>query len=236
MPDFAIRSSGAEIMDDLHASGEDLHQALHELDIINSLLGGNYVTLKAIRHVITAIPMGKNPVIADLGCGSGDMLKRIKKMLDKKKVDGHLIGVDANSNVIKYAREHNPASSSIQYEHLNIFSDAFRGRRFDVVTGTLFFHHFTTEQLIAFFKQLKNQTSTALVVNDIHRHWFSYYSIKWLTQLFSKSKMVKHDAPQSVLRAFSKKELTAILQASGMNRFIIKWRWAFRWQVIVRFQ
>jgi 2-polyprenyl-3-methyl-5-hydroxy-6-metoxy-1,4-benzoquinol methylase len=155
--------------------------------------------------------------------------------LNRKKISATLTGIDANMNVIKYARAHTPPSSGIQYESLNIFSEGFQTRKFDIVTGTLFFHHFTSEELVRFFGQLKLQTSVGWIINDIHRHWFSYYAIKWLTATFSKSKMVKHDAPQSVLRAFSRNELAQILEQAGIVNFHIRWRWAFRWQVIVYF-
>lgn len=236
MPDFSKRSSAEEIMDDLHCSGEVLHQTLWELENINYLLGGNQVTLNGLNQLLEDVPLSKDLHIVDLGCGGGDILKLIRRLLDLKKFTGTLTGIDANPNVIKFATNNTPTSYRIQYESLNIFSEDFRARKFDIVTGTLFFHHFTTEQLVAFFKQLKNQASVGLIINDIHRHWFSYYSIKWLTQIFSRSRMVRHDAPLSVLRAFSKDELQGILEQSGIINFRIKWRWAFRWQVIVRFQ
>jgi hypothetical protein len=46
--------------------------------------------------------------------------------------------------------------------------------------------------------------------------------------------MVKFDAPLSVLRAFRKKELTAIFEKAGITNYKMRWMWAFRWQVIVR--
>jgi 2-polyprenyl-3-methyl-5-hydroxy-6-metoxy-1,4-benzoquinol methylase len=235
MPDFNSRSSEGEVMDDLASSGADLHQALRELDTINYLLGGNYVTLNGVKQLTEALPTNNPITIVDLGCGSGDMLRWIRRWLEKKKIPAILKGIDANPNVVKYASAHTPAACEIQYENINIFSEEFKAQKFDVVTGTLFFHHFTNTELVAFLKQLKKQTSVGLIINDIHRHWFSYYSIKWLTQLFSKSIMVKHDAPQSVLRAFSKDELLQVLRLSEISHFRIKWRWAFRWQVIVLF-
>jgi len=80
---------------------------------------------------------------------------------------------------------------------------------------------------------LKNQVKTAIIVNDIHRHPLAYYSIKWLTSLFSKSSMVKFDAPLSVLRAFKRNELKSILKKAGVENYQLRWRWAFRWQLII---
>ncbi len=235
MPDFSKRSSRHEIMDDLNISGTDLDQALRELEIINHLLGGNYVTINGIDQLVHQAETSQYFDIVDLGCGGGDILIRMRKFLNKKKFNAKLTGIDANENVINYARAHTLPTYDIKYEKLDIFSEEFKSRRFDIVTGTLFFHHFTSDQLVLFFRQLRLQTTVGLIINDIHRHWFAYYAIKWLTQLWSRSKMVRNDAPQSVLRAFRKKDLIDILRQAGISQFKIHWQWAFRWQVIVRF-
>jgi 2-polyprenyl-3-methyl-5-hydroxy-6-metoxy-1,4-benzoquinol methylase len=234
MPIFNERSTDVEIMDDLACSGEVVQQTLRELETINYLLGGNYVTLDGISQLMTRA--NRQVTIVDLGCGSGDILKLIRKWSEKKGFDLQLTGVDANPFIVTYAIDHTPATCDIQYKTVDIFSDTFRADKFDIVIGTLFFHHFSQEQLIAFFRQLKSQVKVGIIINDIHRNWFSYYSIKWLTRLFSKSAMVKFDAPLSVLRAFKKRELIEILQEAGLTNYSIKWMWAFRWQVVVRMQ
>lgn len=233
MPDFAVRATIPEVMDDLHSSGADLQQALRELDRINFLLGGNYVTLSGISKLLEKQPAPDNVHIADLGCGSGDMLRLIRIMMEKRNRPATLTGIDANLNVIDFARSLTPGHYRITYETVNIFSESFRARRFDIVTASLFFHHFTSAQLIDFFRELKNQVAIGVVINDIHRHWFAYHSIKWLTRMFSRSAMVKNDAPLSVLRAFKKSELVEILQRAGLTHYRIRWCWAFRWQVVV---
>ena len=236
MPDLSARATGLEIMDDLHVNGPDLDQALVELDGINYLLGGNYVTLDGMAQVLGRRSSSVKYVIADLGCGSGDMLRRIRSLMDKRHLEASLTGFDANPNVIRFVIAKTPARCRIQFEALNIFSEEFRRRKFDVVTATLFFHHFTNTELISFFKGLKEQVSLAMIINDIHRHWFAYYAIRWLTRIFSRSAMVKHDAAVSVARSFRKAELQNILLQAGLRRYRIKWCWAFRWQVIIWFQ
>ena len=234
MPDLTRRATQSERMDDLQSSGEDLFQALRELDTINYLLGGNHVTLAGLDQLIEHVPPPEELHIADLGCGSGDMLKRIRRRMDKRKRHARLTGIDANPSVVAYAGSHTSEGYGISYEPLNILSPEFGLRKFDIVTASLFFHHFTSEELTAFFRQLKNQLRVGFVINDIHRHWFSYHSIKLLTRLFSRSQMVKNDAPLSVLRAFEKNELSEILDRAGIRHYSIKWRWAFRWQVVAR--
>lgn len=77
------------------------------------------------------------------------------------------------------------------------------------------------------------QVNLGIVINDLHRHPFAYHSIKILTRLFSKSSMVKYDAPLSVQRAFTKKELVRLMENAGIEHYKIKWKWAFRWQIVI---
>jgi ubiquinone/menaquinone biosynthesis C-methylase UbiE len=232
MPDFSARTYEEELMDDLDCKGEVIHQTLKELETINTLLGGNHVTINGIQKLLEKAQT-KTFSLADLGCGGGDILRLIKRWSKKKNLNASLLGIDANPNIVREAEMNTPESYAIRFESQNIFSQEFRSRSFDIVTGTLFFHHFTNEQLIDFFRQLKSQTQIGFVINDIHRHWFAYHSIKWLTRLFSKSPMVQNDGPLSVLRAFKKEELIQIMNNAGIKTFSIRWMWAFRWQVIV---
>lgn len=232
MPDFSKRANEAELMDDLDCKGEVIHQTLKELETINTLLGGNYVTINGIEKLLDRANV-KSFSLADLGCGGGDILRLIKRWTIKKNLEARLVGIDANPNIVQEANANTPDSYAIKFESQNIFSQEFRSRSFDIFTGTLFFHHFTNDQLVDFLRQLKTQARTGFVINDIHRHWFAYYSIKWLTQFFSKSPMVQNDGPLSVLRAFKKGELIQIMDAAGIKTYSIRWMWAFRWQLIV---
>lgn len=226
---FSLRSSAPEIMDDLTCSGEVVHQTLRELDVVNRWLGGNRVTLQALHKVI-AENARQQYSIADLGCGSGEMLRLIKNKFSKYTLQ--LTGIDANPHIIELARRH-LHDNSIELIAEDILSPSFRNRSYDIVLATLFFHHFTSEQLVQIIKQLTQQAKVAVIVNDLHRHPLAYHSIKLLTKLFSKSVMVKYDAPLSVLRGFTRCELEDILKKAGITRFTLRWKWAFRWQVVI---
>jgi hypothetical protein len=45
--------------------------------------------------------------------------------------------------------------------------------------------------------------------------------------------MVRFDAPLSVLRGFTRSELQRLLHEAGIIRYRIRWKWAFRWQIII---
>lgn len=233
MASLQHRSAEIEIMDDLDCQGEVVDQTLRELDFINQWLGGNAVTLQALKQLLRKQSKNQEVSIADLGCGSGEMLRLIARRAFQENRSLKLLGIDANPNIIEFAKAHSLKFNNISFEAINIFSKEFRERKFDIVLCTLFLHHFTEEQLVDIFKSLHQQTKIGIIVNDIHRHPLAFYSIKWLTQLFSKSAMVKFDAPLSVQRAFTKKELADILSKAGITNYQLKWKWAFRWQLII---
>jgi 2-polyprenyl-3-methyl-5-hydroxy-6-metoxy-1,4-benzoquinol methylase len=231
--DFSTRATDLETMDDLHCSGPVVAQTLRELEFINKWLGGNHVTLQAVKVIAKKKSLARIRII-DVGCGSGDMLLLLRRWARRKNLPTELTGVDANPNIIALAQIHCNQYSDISLEAVDILSSKFKALETDILIGTLFFHHFTQTQLTDFFAQLKEQVRVAIIINDLHRHPLAYYSIKWLTALFSKSEMVKSDAPLSVRRGFSRRELETVLRNAGYDQFQISWKWAFRWQVIVQ--
>lgn len=95
---------------------------------------------------------------------------------------------------------------------------------------SLFCHHLHEDEIIQLIGWSKAHAKMGMVINDLHRHPFAYYSIALLTRFFSKSYLVKHDAKLSVLRGFS---LTDWRKITSTFKAEIKWCWAFRWLVII---
>lgn len=235
MISLRTRSSEPEIMDDLECRGEVVDQTLRELEVINRLLGGDYVTIEGISRLLSAgnaidKRRGEGAQseihIADYGCGGGDLANKIFRWGKKKDLDLKVTGVDANPHIIGYAKKHNP---EVSFVALDVFKNQ---TTYDIITATLFVHHFDEEQLVELFRSMTSHARIGVVINDIHRHSLAYHSIRLLTKYFSKSEMVKFDAPLSVRRSFKKKELINILEKAGIKDYSLKWKWAFRWQLI----
>jgi len=224
------RSDNLEVMDDLNCSGAVVFQTLKELDFINKVLGGNQLSVQALGLLLKKSTEKKPVQLVDLGTGSGYMLNLFSKWAQKSGARLHLLGIDVNPHIVQMAQEMNPEYS---FESLNIFSEEFLFREYDIVHASLFFHHFSQEELIDFFSKLKTRARKGIIINDLHRHPLAYHSIRLLTKAFSQSAMVKYDAPLSVLRGFKRQEWKEILEAADIRHYTIKWRWAFRWQIII---
>jgi 2-polyprenyl-3-methyl-5-hydroxy-6-metoxy-1,4-benzoquinol methylase len=225
-----LRSNELELMDDLTLSGEELRKNLQELETINKWLGGYKVVIDALDKVTT--PANQTIYIADIGCGAGDTLKQVASWARKRNLRVKLTGIDANDFMVQYARDSCASYPEIHIAQHDVFSSKFASHKFDIIICSLFCHHFTDAQLVKMFSQLYEQANSAVIINDLHRHWLAYYSIKYLTAAFSDSRLVKNDAPLSVWRAFKRNDLKLLVQKAGIKNHMLKWMWAFRWQLI----
>lgn len=220
-------------MDDLSLEGEALVQNLEELEVINRRLGGNQVVLNALGKLLGDRAVDAGPVqIADLGTGGGDLPRAIVDWARKKGYSVEVIGIDANPFMIEFSRKKAQQYPEITFEVQDIFDQAFTARKFDICLCSLFCHHFSDPELVRLLAQLQTQSRMGFVVNDLHRHPLAYHSIRLLTWLFRGSYLVRHDGPLSVLRAFKRRELEAILKTAGIEQYDLRWKWAFRFQLM----
>lgn len=235
---FKHRSNQSELMDDLSLSNDDLRKNLEELETYNQWLGGKKVLIKALDNIRARHSeyfSNNKIVIGDLGCGGGDLLRAINDWATSQRISVELIGIDANPFMTQYAAEKSPAYSNIHYKTLDIYSTEFAQLRFDILCLNSVCHHFSDDSLIELFQQLARQTRLAIIFNDLQRHWLGYFAIKSITMLFPFSALAKNDAPLSVLRAFRKQEIIALLEQAHLSAYQIRWAWAFRWDVIIWF-
>ncbi|MCF2443805.1 methyltransferase domain-containing protein [Dyadobacter sp. CY345] len=225
---FKFRSKDKELLDQEEIPEKDLFQNLRELDFINHWLGGYDISFSGLKKIIKS---EKKYTIVDIGCGGGDTLKRIEKWRMKHGYVVDLYGVDLKPVCIQYA-EKNSGTAGITFicdDYRNIYQHV---EKIDIVHACLFCHHLTTAELVDLIKFAINNR-TVLLINDLERNPLAYYAIKILTGLFSKSYLVKNDAPLSVLRGFKKKEWVSILEKSGAVRYTVKNKWAFRHEIII---
>ncbi len=227
------RAVGPELMDDLTLASDDLRRNLDELEVINTWLGGYRPVLNALARLRGRFPAGRPLRVADLGSGGGDTLRHVARWARKNGVAVALTGIDANAFMLDYARAKSADYPEISYRQLDIFSPEFQAEPYDVLTCSLFCHHFTDDELGALLRQWAAQAQVAVVINDLHRHWLAYGSIWGLTRLLGGSYLVRHDAPLSVARAFRRADWTRLLARAGLARYELRWRWAFRWQLVI---
>lgn len=229
MIDYKKRSQQKELLDEDDIPFAEIVLNMKELEWINAHLGGHSITIKGFKGLLQN---KKNISICEIGCGGGDNLNAISQFCETNNINARLMGIDINDNCIKYAgknvRLKNARLCVSDYRKFN-----FEDKKPDVIFSSLFCHHFTDEELVEMLHWMEANSLCGFFINDLHRHPIAYNFIKLATTVFSNSRLVKNDAPVSVLRGFKKKEWKDLLQKAGISNYSIRWKWAFRFLIVV---
>lgn len=228
------RSDEPELMDDFALEGEILRDALDKIASINKLLGGNNVTLHGVKTLINNHQNKKEITILDVGCGNGDMLRTLADYGLKNNISFKLLGVDANAFTIKHAEGLSAAYANVSYDCVDIFSDEFKAKDFDIILCTLTLHHFKDNEILALMNLFHQQANLGVVINDLHRSKLAYYLFNAICFVFSLNEMSRKDGLVSILRGFKKADLQRYSKELKFKNFSIRWRWAFRYQWIIK--
>lgn len=225
MIDLTNRSFKKELLDADNIPFADIQQNMKELDSVNQLLGGHAITLQGFKALVR---VNDQPIsICEIGCGGGDNLRVIYNYAQKKNIPIRLTGIDIKSSCIQFAAAQNSDMQAtwICSDYRTANMEAVMP---DIIFSSLFCHHFSPQELLGMLRWMHQHSKLGFFINDLHRHPLAYYSIKLLTGLFSKSYLVKHDAPLSVARGFKKEEWINILNDANISSCNVHWKWAFR--------
>jgi 2-polyprenyl-3-methyl-5-hydroxy-6-metoxy-1,4-benzoquinol methylase len=228
------RTDETEIMDDFALEGEILRDALDKIAKINQLLGGNKLTLQGVQSLMNKVSPNKEVTIVDIGCGNGDMLRALADYASNNNLNFKLIGIDANQFTINHAKELSKQYQNITYQCEDIFDDKFKDLKYDIVLCTLTLHHFKDAEIIKLVSVFNENASIGIVINDLQRSAIAYRLFQVLCFVFRLNKMSKEDGLVSILRGFKKDELEDFSNRLGFKNYTIEWKWAFRYQWIIR--
>ena len=231
MINLSERSYKKELLDDPSIPFADIQQNMKELNTINTYLGGHDISIAGLKKILENKLQKNSITICEIGCGGGDNLKAIDNWCKRNSIDVKFIGIDIKAECIEFARQQYPELKAewmvADYKLIN-----FQQQKPGIIFSSLFCHHFINEPLITMMQWMKKNAAQGFFINDLHRHVLAWYSIRMITAFFSKSYLVKNDAPLSVARGFTKKEWVKIMTASGIKDYSIQWKWAFRHLIV----
>ncbi len=212
-------------MDDFSITDERIQLALRELKVINRFLGGQASTGRGVKLLMKGFAVDKPISILDIGSGDSENFGEVLRARIR------LFCLDINEGICRYTKKQDRSKSVICGNALHL---PFSAPVFDVVHASLFMHHLAEEEIVALLKNGLEISRYGFIINDLQRSVFAWAGIKILTQMFSRSAMVRNDGPLSVRRGFTRADLTRLLSRAGCRCYTIEYRWAFRWLVIIK--
>ena len=196
-------------------------------------MGGNELTLHGINKLLLNVDKNLTLKIVDVGCGNGDMLRKLADYGKKNNLKLDLLGIDANQFTINHAEKLSENYLNIKYSCENIFDDKFKELKYDIVLCTLTLHHFKDNEIIDLLTVFYKNAVLGIVINDLQRSAIAYRLFQILCVVFQLNKMSREDGLTSILRGFKKQELINFSRKLNFKNVVIQWKWAFRYQWII---
>lgn len=225
------RAAAPELMDDLAAGGPELREALRHLRRLNRIYQAAAPALYGVRRLWLRANRPRRFSVLDIGCGSGDVNRRLLRWAEANGVELSLTLVDVTEEACEEARDYYRGDPRVQVERGELFE--LPELCADVVTGTQFLHHFADEQLPVAVRKMLLASRRGVVISDIHRHAVPWAAV-WITaRLVSRNRYIRHDGPLSVAKGFRSDDWRMLQDMLEEGRLEYRWMPLFRYAVVI---
>jgi SAM-dependent methyltransferase len=214
-PDLRTRASDPELLDTGVPEAE-ARASLSDLRFVNRWLGNRGALVAAVLPTLRAA--GPRPRLLDVGCGSADVPAHLASRLPG------LLAVGLDVKLLHVSE----APASVSTVVADVRRLPFAPGSFDVVTASLFLHHFDAPELPGLLRCLFELSRGALVVNDLHRARVPYLFGRACFALLFRSRVSVEDGLLSIRRAFTPAELRAAFAEAGIANLRIQRSFPYR--------
>lgn len=225
MPRPTRLTAAVELIDQ-PAGDAELEASLDHVAAVNRWLGGTRVLLRALAPLL---PAGRDVSVLDVGTGSGDLPRALVSWGAAHGRRIRVVGADRHPQTIRIAHARNHAFRMVAPVRCDVLHLPFANRSFDFALISLTLHHLDDADHPTALRELARVARRAVLVNELERSWPNYLGAKALSAtLWRRNRLTRHDAPMSVLRAFTPAELAAIAAAAGLAHARIDRRFFYR--------
>jgi SAM-dependent methyltransferase len=224
------RNTDSEWMDDPKLDKATLQHAVDDINTVNTLLGGFKFTLQSVKKELLKYP-NQTLTIVDAGCGDGEMLRYLEKHLDDKNL--RFLGLDFATHSIVKARSMSLGLSRLSFSVSDILKIDPNTIPCDVLISSLTMHHFDDDEIVAFLSKFREITTKTIIINDLHRHRLAFLFFKYLSPIFIKHDISKHDGLISIASGFKVRDFKKYAAAIGSISDRWTWKWSFRFIWII---
>lgn len=213
-------SHSPELLDQPGITPQDLAANFRDIKLINRWFGGVSLVEKSLRPLL---PVKGNFEISllDLASGVADVPLALARRW-KPRFRLKITALDLNPEIVKLAEAE---ASREKASHFEAFTaDVFKfdfdlkaGPPYDFVTCSLAFHHFPPELRVKLLQLMAKLARRGFVVNDLERSWFGFFGAYLLGLTLTRNRLTRHDAPLSVLRAFTVREFWELVTEANLS-------------------
>jgi SAM-dependent methyltransferase len=209
------RSNKTELLDTGQHNPTELAENFRDIRRVNRLLGGTSAVLRELPPLLDPIPQDRPVTILDLATGIADIPLAIVHWTNRHGRNVQIVASDASAEILNLAARETSTIPEISLAQYDARSVPLPDRSFDIVLCSLALHHFTPDDAIAVLREMRRLATNGIILNDLYRSSPGYVAAWIAAHLTARNRMTRHDAPLSVLRAYTPGELIALLDAAG---------------------
>jgi SAM-dependent methyltransferase len=207
---------------------EDLNGALDDIRSVNRFLRGSKILVDAVRPFLRARRDGEPLTVLDIGTGGADLPLDLVREARRVGCLIRVVGVDRDPVTLAYAHRATAHVPEIELYQADAFALPFASASFDLVTASLFLHHFAHADAVRLLADFRRIAADAVLINDLERHVVPWAFIGLVARVMRRHPMFVHDAPLSVLRGFTAGELAAAAAEAGATDATVVHRIPYR--------
>lgn len=215
-----------ELIDSPEHSDRDFEASFADIARVNRYLGGTRAVLRALAPLLAGLPDAPGPVrILDIATGSADIPRALVRAARRGRLGGRSVEIVATDNhpkVLALARRLSQGYPEIVVEEADALALPHGDGSFDIALCSLAFHHFGPENCVRVLREMERVAAAGFIVNDLRRDWIACGLIALLTRVVGANWLTRHDAPLSVLRAYTLDEYAAMAQSAGISSFEVQ--------------
>lgn len=206
---------------DLHRRREDLKERMDDPDCDLPMLQRTYQQFGAVNALVASwapvyrrwlrprLDPGRANTLLDIGCGGGDMARKLATWAARDGLTLRVTGIDADARAVTYARSR-PAQSGVDFRQA-LSSDLVReGQRYDLVVSNHLIHHLDPQERASVLRDSERLCRQLAVHSDIERGALAYAAYGLLVAPLFRSSFIREDGLLSIRRSFTTNELRAV--------------------------
>jgi ubiquinone/menaquinone biosynthesis C-methylase UbiE len=216
------RAEREELIDSTEPSAADFAASFGDVARVNRYLGGTRAVLRTLPELLHGIEAGRPVRILDIATGSAD-IPRALVYATRRDAFGpglrfDITALDNHPKVLSFARMATPqdAYPEIRIVEGDAFALPYADGAFDIALCSLAFHHFGYDRCISLLREMERVSTRGFIVNDLRRDAVACGLIWVVTRLVGANRLTRHDAPLSVLRAYTLPEYRAMVAEAGL--------------------
>jgi SAM-dependent methyltransferase len=171
---------------------------------------------------------GETLRVLDLASGGGDVAISLVRRARRSGLDLLVEGCDKSSEATLFARDRaSSCGTPIRFFTLDVLKDEIPSG-YDVIMTSLFLHHLDEPDAVALLARMARAALRGILINDLVRGPLEY-ALAWAgCRLLSRSRIVHHDGPVSVLAAFTIPEAYRLAELACLEGVQIRRHWPGR--------